>query len=106
MTKPDISFSVNYVAQFTHKPIENHFLTAKRILRYLKGTLGSGITLSSEDFSSLSAYCDSDWDGMPEDLLLAFVYFLVILWSPGPQRSILPSTDLQQRLDINIWLLL
>ncbi|XP_026459322.1 uncharacterized protein LOC113359982 [Papaver somniferum] len=34
-------------------------------MRYLKGTLGYGITISSGDCSSLSAYCDSDWGGCP-----------------------------------------
>lgn len=35
----DISFSVNKLSQFLEQPTETHFQGAKRIMRYLKGTL-------------------------------------------------------------------
>ena len=42
-TRPDITFVVNHVCQFMHKPSLAHFVAAKHILRYLKGTLDKGI---------------------------------------------------------------
>lgn len=41
-------------------------LLAKRILRYLKSSLGSGITISSGDISSICGYSDSNWAGCPD----------------------------------------
>jgi len=39
ITRPEISFSVNKACQFMSKPSEQHWLSVKRILRYLKGTV-------------------------------------------------------------------
>ena len=39
ITRPDISFAVNKVSQFMHKPLEDHWTAVKCILRYLAGTL-------------------------------------------------------------------
>lgn len=42
-TKLDIAYVVNYVCQFLHCPTTDHLLAAKRILRYLKGTIDYSI---------------------------------------------------------------
>lgn len=42
----NISFLVNKLAQYMHKPTSSHFLALKRVLRYLKGTLDRGIRVS------------------------------------------------------------
>lgn len=46
VTTHDISYSVNKVCQFMAYPLETHWVVVKRILRYLKGTLGHGLHLS------------------------------------------------------------
>ncbi|KAK2985281.1 hypothetical protein RJ640_009794 [Escallonia rubra] len=66
-TRPDISFSVNKVAQFMHSPTCEHWSAVKRILRYLKDTLHFGLCLSKPPDLSLSAYSDTDWAGCPDD---------------------------------------
>lgn len=66
VTRPDICFGVNYVSQFMHAPTNVHLQLVKRILRYLKGTLGLGITLRKGDLQNLRAYTDSDWEGCPD----------------------------------------
>jgi histone deacetylase 1/2 len=43
LTRPDISFAVNKVCQFLHSPTTVHWAAVKRILRYLKGSLGLGL---------------------------------------------------------------
>ena len=52
-TRPDITFAINSVCQFMHKPTSTHFVAAKRILRFLKGTLDKGCS-----FSTRSSYSD------------------------------------------------
>ncbi|XP_026420321.1 uncharacterized protein LOC113316328 [Papaver somniferum] len=66
LTRPDINFAVNYVCQFMHAPTDSHLLLVKRILRYLKGTIDTGITLFAGDIGSISGYSDSDWAGCPD----------------------------------------
>ena len=42
-SRPDILFVVSILSRFMHYPRETHFITAKRILRYIKGTIDLGI---------------------------------------------------------------
>ena len=43
-TWPDISYPVNVLIQFMRSPQKSHYHAALRVLRYLKGTVGLGIT--------------------------------------------------------------
>ena len=65
-TRPDLSFAVQQACQHMSTPTQNHLQAAKRILRYLQGTLHFGITFTSGPIS-LSAYSDFDWAGDPAD---------------------------------------
>lgn len=40
-SRPDLSFHVGLLSRYADKPAEIHLLTAKRILRYCKGTINS-----------------------------------------------------------------
>lgn len=46
-TRPDISFTVNKLAQFMHKPLDAHRRALKRLLRYLHSTCNHGLHISS-----------------------------------------------------------
>jgi hypothetical protein len=63
MTRPDISFSVNYVSQFMASPTEANFHAVKRILHYISGTLSHGLQLQAHGSLDLYAYSDADWAG-------------------------------------------
>uniref|UniRef100_A0A2N9ETY9 Reverse transcriptase Ty1/copia-type domain-containing protein n=1 Tax=Fagus sylvatica TaxID=28930 RepID=A0A2N9ETY9_FAGSY len=65
-SRPDLSFAVNQVCQFMHSPTDTHLIAAKRILRYIKGSLSSGL-LFQPDSLNLQAYADADWAGDPID---------------------------------------
>lgn len=42
-TRPDLAFECNKACQYLSAPTSVHWTTVKRILRYVKGTLGLGI---------------------------------------------------------------
>ncbi|KAL4021589.1 hypothetical protein IC575_020395 [Cucumis melo] len=62
-TRPDILFSVGLMSRFMESPTTTHLKVAKRILRYLRGTLDYGLFYSSSKEFKLEGYCDSDWAG-------------------------------------------
>ncbi|PRQ49532.1 putative RNA-directed DNA polymerase [Rosa chinensis] len=67
ITRPDIAFAINSVSQFMSQPRALHLIAAKRILRYVKDTLGHGLYFSPQrQPTHLSAYFDADWAGCPE----------------------------------------
>jgi transposase InsO family protein len=65
-TRPDISFAVHQVFQYMSAPTTTHLAAAKRVLRYIRGTLHHGIEFTPSPLS-LSAYTDADWVGDPDD---------------------------------------
>ena len=60
LTCPDISFTVNKLSQFMHKPTTNHWTTTKRLLRYLKQTIFHGIQIYKAGLPILRTYSDAD----------------------------------------------
>eukprot|EP00253_Pinus_taeda_P029202 PITA_29202 len=66
-TRPDLSFAVGLVARFLQNPSESHWKAAKRILRYVRGTIQFGIHYSAKATPLLVGFTDSDWAGDPDD---------------------------------------
>nr|CAN82452.1 hypothetical protein VITISV_003326 [Vitis vinifera] len=52
LTRPDIAFAVNKACQFMQQPTTIHWLSLKRILRYLRGTIQDGAPVKSFKRSS------------------------------------------------------
>ncbi|XP_026433087.1 uncharacterized protein LOC113330498 [Papaver somniferum] len=97
LSRPDICFAVNYVSQFLHKPIDVHLQMAKCILRYVKGSLGQGITLSDGNCSELQAFSDSDWAGCSDTRKSTYGYCVfvggnLVSWSSKKQSTISRSS--------------
>ena len=67
LTRPDLIFSVSYLSRFMSKPYSNHMAAAKRVLRYIKGTLDYGLVYESDKELRLMRYCDSDYAGDLDD---------------------------------------
>jgi histone deacetylase 1/2 len=67
LTRPDICFAVNKVCQFLHAPSTVHWSAAKRILRYIKGTLSLGLRIARSTSTIVSAFSDADWAGCVDD---------------------------------------
>jgi hypothetical protein len=68
-TRPDILFAVNYLSRFMQNPSQIHFLAAKRVLRYLKGTVGFGMHFVKSSSVNLVGFSDSDWGGSDEGMM-------------------------------------
>ncbi|XP_058725454.1 secreted RxLR effector protein 161-like [Vicia villosa] len=69
-TRPDLAFSVGITTIFMERPKVSHMATVKRILRYVKGTLGCGILFPASDTGrkcNLLGFTDSNWCGVKDD---------------------------------------
>ena len=60
-TRPDISFAVTKLAQFSANPLQEHLDKALYICRYLVGTQDYRLTYNGTSKEGLIAVTDSDW---------------------------------------------
>nr|XP_048326781.1 secreted RxLR effector protein 161-like [Ziziphus jujuba var. spinosa] len=66
--RPDIMFATSLLARFMHCPTNKHFDTAKRVLMYIKRTLGYGLEYVKGKQPVLVGYYDNDWSGSVDDM--------------------------------------
>jgi len=67
-SRPDLCASVSYLSQFQSCPTEVHWKHAKRVLRYIKGTLEYGLVFRAKDSAPvIEAFADADWANDPTD---------------------------------------
>ena len=59
-TRPYICFAVNAFSQFLTDPRHVHFIAAKHILRYLRGTVDYGLKYDTYQKINLEGYVYSD----------------------------------------------
>ncbi|XP_048447292.1 uncharacterized mitochondrial protein AtMg00810-like [Pyrus x bretschneideri] len=62
-TRPDLMFVVSLISRYMERPTEVHMQTAKRVLRYVKGTTDLGIFYKKGGTEELIGYTDSDYAG-------------------------------------------
>ena len=67
ITRPDISFAVNNACQFMAHSTSTHWLSIKRILRYLEGASTHSLLLHSSSSLALQGYTDADWASCSDD---------------------------------------
>jgi hypothetical protein len=67
VTRPDIAYAVQALARHLNAPGPEHWVAAKRVLRYLRGTRDLGIKYGPDGSSHvvLHGYADADWAGDP-----------------------------------------
>uniref|UniRef100_A0A0A9B536 Reverse transcriptase Ty1/copia-type domain-containing protein n=1 Tax=Arundo donax TaxID=35708 RepID=A0A0A9B536_ARUDO len=97
LTRPDLAYAIQQVCLFMHDPREPHLALLKRILRYLKGTLSSGLHLGVGPVQSLTAYSDADWAGCPDSRRSTSGYCVylgdnLISWSSKRQTTVSRSS--------------
>lgn len=96
-TRPDISYAVNRLSQFMHQPTIDHWQAAKRVLRYLAGTITHGIFLHADSPLTLHAFSDADWAGDTDDYVSTNAYIIylgknLISWSSKKQKGVARSS--------------
>lgn len=96
-TRPNIMYAVGQVSRYMEKPKQDHFMAAKRILRYIKGTLDHGLFYTHSKNAKLVGYSDSDYGGDIDDGKNTSGYTFhigsaIFSWSSKKQQTIALST--------------
>ena len=65
MTRPDLAASLGVLEKFMSYPGNEHWITLKRVLRYIKGTLDVGLqfTACNQESVDITGFTDADWAG-------------------------------------------
>jgi len=80
-----------------HDPRETHLVAAKRILRYLQGTISHGLVIPRSTPTQLTVYTDADWAGCPDTRrsTSGYAVFLgnnLVSWSSKRQPTVSRSS--------------
>eukprot|EP00253_Pinus_taeda_P009468 PITA_09468 len=101
--RPDISFAVSYISRFMSALKDDHWITTKRVLRYVRGTSDYGLLYTRSSDPILSGYTDSDWVGSVDDRksTVGYVFSLgsgAVTWTSKKQQVVaLSSTEAEYR---------
>ena len=96
-TRPDIAFAVNALSRFSTSPGRPHWTAAKRVLRYLKGSIDRAVVYERGGAPTIHGFSDADWAGRREDRrsTSGFVFYMAngpVAWNTSTQKSVSLST--------------
>ncbi|KAK2977872.1 hypothetical protein RJ640_020216 [Escallonia rubra] len=96
-TRPDIMYATSLLSRFMLKPSRIHYGAAKRVLRYIQGTLDFGIMYKKNEKLQLSGFCDSDWAGSVDDMRSTSGYAFslgsgMFSWASKKQQTVAQSS--------------
>ncbi|XP_066342411.1 uncharacterized mitochondrial protein AtMg00810-like [Miscanthus floridulus] len=97
LTRPDLAYAIQQVCLFMHDPGEPHLALIKRILRYIKGSLSTGLHLSIGPVSQLTTYSDGDWVGCLDTRRSTFCFCIflsdnLVSWYTKRQNTVSRSS--------------
>ena len=97
-SRPNITYAVQQLSQYMSSPTNVHLQAAYRVLRYLKGTPGSGLFFPATGTPQLRAFSDSDWAGCQDSRKSTtgfLVYFgsSLISWQSKKQSTVSLSSS-------------
>jgi len=84
-SRPDIGFSVGLVSRYMDDPKISHMKAARRILKYLNGTVNHDIFFPASSYDNdavITCYSDSDWCGDKSDRRSTTCYFFKVFGAP------------------------
>lgn len=106
-TRPDIACAVSQLSRYMANPGRKHIIAAKRILRYLKGTSRYGLKFDgglcrsyfndSNKQITITALCDADWGGDPDERKSRTGYIIkvngcIVSWTSKLQKTVSTSS--------------
>jgi len=97
-TRPDIAFAVGVLSKFMANPTTAHWHAAKAVLRYVAGSIGTGITYGGGGTGGdAHGYCDADYAGDMDTRRSTTAYvFLInggaVSWASRRQATVAAST--------------
>jgi len=109
IARPDITYVVSLASQFMHVPTVFHLGIVKRILRYLKGSIGCGIVLTKNGHTQITGYNDSNWVGNALDRksttgFCMFVSDNLVAWRSKKQHVVAQSSAMASTTCEMIWI--
>ncbi|MBW0579716.1 hypothetical protein O181_119431 [Austropuccinia psidii MF-1] len=93
-TRPDISFAVNYLAQYSISPQEQHWQALHYLLGYIKHSMNRTLSYKITG-DGLDVWTDADWGGEFQRSTTGFVFKLfgcTITWGSRRQKLVATST--------------
>lgn len=104
-TRPDIAYACSQLSQFNNCHDNSHWQAAKRVLRYLAGTINYSLLFVRSNKLSLAAYTDADWANDVTDRKSYTGYIVklgnnTINWESRKQRCVALSTTEAEYLSI------
>ncbi|HVX00074.1 MAG TPA: Ty1/Copia family ribonuclease HI [Candidatus Babeliaceae bacterium] len=100
-TRPDISFAVTILSQFSNNPGKVHWNAVKRVLRYLNGSVNRKLVYGGRNSRQMDpeliGYCDADWASNVDDRrsVTGYVFMLAgsaISWKTKKQPTVALSS--------------
>ena len=98
-TRPDISFAVSSLSKFLSNPGSAHWIAAKRVLRYLRGSMDITLSYRRSQNSQLFGFCDADWSSDVDDRrsTSGYCFFMnelsgAVSWACRKQQTVSLST--------------
>ena len=96
-TRPDLAYTISFLAQFSSCPTEEHIKAAKHVFRYVNGTQNLGLFYPYTTMNAIDVYVDADFAGCHDTRRSTSGYIVLfnnccISWLPKKQASVAKST--------------
>ncbi|KAM1132608.1 hypothetical protein ACFX19_047681 [Malus domestica] len=96
-TRPNLAFAISVLKRYQSNPEEQHWIAAKKMLRYLQRTKSFMLTYKRVQDLELKGYVDSDFAGCVDDKksTSGYIFFLTgaaVSWRSAKQKALATST--------------